>query len=128
MKLNDYVIAHANEGSSNDNFLRAFGQDEVFFSIEEPSPQLKDGPLETSPGAQVKLQFAKLDIGATALFYASRSDHRLSERFAGMPLMKAAQMVCSIPEVEGLLLQSDADAWLVVRKEALRQLISQARA
>jgi hypothetical protein len=128
MKLNDYIIAHADQGNSDENFLLAFGQEEVFFSIAEPSPQLKDGSLKTSPDAEVRLQLAKLDVGPMALFYASNGDRRLSERFAGMPLMRAAQMVSSIPEVEGLLLQSDADAWLVVRKEALRQLVGQVRA
>jgi hypothetical protein len=34
----------------------------------------------------------------------------------------------SISEVEGLLIQSDADAWLVVRKEALLQLLGKLRA
>ncbi|XVJ69143.1 MAG: hypothetical protein HEQ39_05510 [Rhizobacter sp.] len=128
MKFNDYIIAHADKGVSDENFLRTFGQEEVFFSIDEPDTQLKDGPLEASPGADVRLQLAKLDIGPMALFYASRGDRRLSQRFAGMPLIRAAQMICATPEVEGLLIQSDADAWLVVRKDALHQVVGQIRA
>lgn len=127
MALNDFVIANANKAGT-ENFLRTCGTEEIFFSIPEPQQGLKDGPLTVSQGAKMGVPIVQLEIGPVALFYTSRDDERLAERFAGMPLMRAAEMICKQPGVEGMLLQSSEDAWLVVPQEALRQLLSEAKA
>lgn len=127
MTLNEYIIANADRGS-NASFLREFGSADVFFTIDTPHDQLKDGPLTASPNVELKLEFAKLDIGRMALFYASKQDVRLTERFAGMPLIRAAEMVCGMPDVDGILIQSDRDTWFVAPKDVLRITLGQVRA
>lgn len=126
MTLNEYIIANAHQGS-DERFLREYCSADLFFCIEGPVDQLKDGPLTASPDVEIRLQVAKLDIGRMAIFYASKGDARLSQRFAGMPLVRAAEMVCDMPEVDGMLIQSDGDAWLVARKDVLRNALGQMR-
>ena len=127
MTLNEYIIANAHCGSDA-SFLREYSSVEVFFSIDAPHHRLKDGPLTASPNIELELEFAKLDIGRMALFYTSKQDVRLAKRFAGMPLIRAAEMICDMPNVDGMLIQSDQDAWLVARKDLLRTTLGQVRA
>jgi len=124
--LNDYIVQNA--GLHNGNaFLRTFGAAEVFFSIESPDENLKDGPLLASPGVDLKMQIARLEFGPVAVFYTSNKDARLLDRFGGIPLIRAAEMVVSMPDVAGMLIQSDQDAWFVVDRNALRQVAGSVR-
>lgn len=124
--LNDYIIQNAGRGDGNE-FLRKFGATEVFFSIESPDENLKDGPLLTSPDVDLKMQTAQLEIGRVAVFYTTKFDARLLQRFGGLPLIKAAEMVSNLSEIEGMLIQSDSDAWFVADKQALKQVVGQVR-
>jgi hypothetical protein len=124
--LNEYIIQNAGRGN-DDEFLRTFGATEVFFSIQSPDEKLEDGPLLTSPDVELRMQTAQLSIGQVALFYTTQSDVRLSQRFGGLPLIKAAEMVCNLSAINGMLIQSDSDAWFVADKQALKHVIGQAR-
>jgi hypothetical protein len=126
MTLNEYIVENAGRGA-DESFLRRFNSAEVFFALDSAAIEAPDGPMSASSGTEIKLQIAKLDIGRMGLFYASKDDARLGEKFAGMPLIRAAQMVCDLSSVDGMLLQSDGDAWFVARKEALREVIGQVR-
>lgn len=126
MTLNEYIIENADRGG-DEGFVRRFSNSEVFFSVDAAAIGASEGPVNVPPGMGLRLQIAKLDIGRMGLFYASRDDARLGEKFAGMPLIRAAQMVCDLPDVDGILIQSDGDAWFVARKEALREVIGQVR-
>jgi hypothetical protein len=125
--LNEYIIANADRGG-DEGFLRQFGSTELFFSIDVPNDQLKDGPLTMSSNVELNLQLAKLDIGRMALFYASKQDTRLSKRFAGIPLIRAAEIVCNARDLDGMLIQSDGDAWFVAKKDTLRNITGMRRA
>lgn len=127
MNLNDYIIVNADRGG-DEQFLQMFAATDVFLSLVDPSDQLKDGPATASPGVEMKMQLVRLDIGRMALFYTSKKDARLSKRFAGLPLLRAAEMVCRMPEADGMLIQSDQDAWFVATKDALRAVVGRARA
>ncbi len=124
--LNDYIIQNAGRGDG-DEFLQKFGATEVFFSIESADQNLKDGPLLTSPDVDLKMQTAQLEIGRVAVFYTTKSDARLLQRFGGLPLIKAAEMVSNISEIEGMLIQSDSDAWFVADKQALKHVVGRVR-
>lgn len=123
MTLNEYIIAHADQGGDAD-FLRSFGAVEVFFSIDAPGGQWKEGPLVVSADANLRMPVVKLGSDRMVLFYASKQDARLSEPFAGMPLMRAVEMVCSLSDADGMLIQSDTEAWVAVRKEVLRDVFA----
>ncbi|MES2534840.1 MAG: hypothetical protein V4632_03115 [Pseudomonadota bacterium] len=126
MTLNEYIIQNAGRGN-DDEFLRRFGLTEVFFAIDTPSENLKDGPLAESPDVALQMQTARLEIGNMALFYTTRNDVRLSQRFGGLPLIKAAEMICDLPGVEGMLIQSDGDAWFAADKQTLKHVLGQVR-
>lgn len=124
--LNDYIIQNAGRGGG-DEFLRKFGATEVFFSIESPDENLKDGPLLTSPEVDLKMQTAQTVIGRVAVFYTTKSDTRLFQRFGGLPLIKAAEMVSNLSEIDGMLIQSDSDAWFVADQPALKHVVGRVR-
>lgn len=126
MTLNDYIIQNAGRGGGGE-FLKEFGSTEIFFSIETSSEQLKDGPLVDSPDVELQIQTAKLEIGPMALFYASKDDPRLAKRFGGIPLLRAAVLVCSMQDVKGMLIQSDRDAWFAADVQALKSVLGQVR-
>lgn len=119
MTLNEYVRLNADRPANSVDFLTAYANDEVFFSIDA-SQQLARGSLVTSQTDELKIRTAKLPDGEMALFYTSKSDDRLTEPFGGMPLHRAAEMVLGLPVLSGILVQSDGSAWLAVRKEALQ--------
>ena len=122
MTLNEFIIQNAERGGDGE-FLRRFGSTEIFFSIEAPSENLKGGPLTSSPDVVLKMQMARLEIGNFALFYSSKNDARLSGKFGGMPLAKAVEMVCDLPGVDGMLIQSDGDAWFAADKQTISRLL-----
>lgn len=124
--LNEYIIQTAGRGEG-DEFLRQFGATEVFFSIQAPSEDLKDGPLVTSPQAVLQMQVAHVGSSRMALFYTARNDPRLSQRFGGLSLIKAAEMISDMSGVDGILIQSDSDAWFAADKIAIKQAIGQRR-
>ena len=123
MPLNEYIIANA--GKINDaSCLSRFDASEVYFSFDS-SDDLKGGPLDVSANIALKIRTANINIGYMALFYTSKNDSRLSNRFAGMPLIRAIEMVCNMPEVDGILIQSDGDAWFAVPKDTLMAFLNQ---
>lgn len=127
MKLNDAVIDTQN-WQRDANILETFLDSEIFFKITSATPQLQNGPTTVAPGQEIKLQTAKLPDGPMALFYTTKDHPKLREGFAGLPLRAAINMVLKTPGVNGMLLQSDKDAWVVVMKEALVKLRIQSSA
>jgi hypothetical protein len=125
--LNECIVQHADNGSDA-MFLRQFAQVEVYLPIESYSGCLKDGPLTVSPGSILRSRTVQLEnAGCMILCYTHKKDARLfnaglSDKFGGMSLIKVAEMVCKAAEVDGLLIQSDGDAWFGANKLSLRQI------
>lgn len=126
MTLNEYIIENASRGA-DDSFFRRFNKAEVFFSLDLSTAAMTDGPMHMPADTGFRLQIAKLDIGRMGVFYTSKDDTRLGKKFAGLPLIRAAQIVCDSADIDGILLQGDGDAWFVARKEVLREVIGQVR-
>jgi hypothetical protein len=112
--LSDYIISHANSTEGSD-FLLNFLKTELFFSIPETSTGAAD--------SQMRIVIAKVELGKMAVFYTNRQDARLSNEFGGLPLVKAIEMVLKMPEADGLIIQSDDEAWFGADKNALKRLI-----
>ena len=125
MTLNEYIIK-AGHGA-DESFLRRFNTAEVFFPLDLSATAMPDGPVRMPSDTKLRLQIAKLDVGRMGVFYASKDDVRLGRKFAGMPLIKAVQTVCDSADMDGILLQSNDDAWFAARKETLREAMGQAR-
>jgi hypothetical protein len=123
MTLNDYIIENVDK-LTEENFIRNFANSEVFFPLTGHAAGLPVGDVLVGSDDQIRLQLADFDAGVMVVFYASKTDSRISgRRFAGMPLINAASMVCELPEVDGILLQSDSTAWIAVLKEELREIV-----
>jgi hypothetical protein len=103
--------------------LHEFDQTEVFFTILESNKPLPNGPMRASEDTSLRIQTADLDIGKMLIFYTKKSDHRLSKKFGGMPLNRALKMVQEMNDVDGLLLQSDEDAWFAADKQAVNNVL-----
>jgi hypothetical protein len=123
MTLNDYIIIADAQQDGAEKHLCKFGSTELYFSVDAPAIQAYDGTLTVTPGTEARIPVVSVDIGRVVLFFTSRQDARLRGRIAGMPLVEAAAMVCKMPDVDGVLIQSDAAAWIAVNKEAVRRLI-----
>ena len=121
MTLNEYIIA-VGDGHQDDgeNFLRDFGSTEVFFSIDTYGIQVEDGPITVSSDVPMRMPFTNLNGQRLVPFFTSKQDFRLRERFAGMPLIRAIEMVCKLAdEADGMLIQSDQSAWIAFHQETL---------
>lgn len=119
MDLNSYIVENTEKNGSI-SFLKKFGDTEVFFGIDDPATSLKDGPMSAPTGFQLQILTANLGIGRMALFFTDKTDKRLPNRFGGMPLLKAAEMVCDLPDVDGILIQSNQAAWFAADKRSLK--------
>jgi hypothetical protein len=122
MTLNRYLIENAGKVQDS-SFLQEFDQTEVFFTILESNKPLPNGPMRASEDTSLRIQTADLDIGKMVIFYTNKSDHRLSKKFGGMPLNRALKMVQEMRDVDGILLQSDEDAWFSADKQAINNVI-----
>lgn len=122
MPLNDYIID--NVGKVTDaGFIRDFIDTEVYFGVADPAHEFPDGDFIVGHDDEIRLQLADFDGVRMGVFYASKEDSRLGQRFAGMPLIRAAIMICDAPGIDGILLQSESTAWIAVPEEELREAI-----
>jgi hypothetical protein len=123
MPLNKYIIENASKdlGSS---FLRDFDDVEIYFSIMESNKPLSKGPMRVTDDVQLRLQIANLDIGRMAIFYTNKTDSRLTKKFGGMPLYRALKMIHELPDVDGILIQSDQDAWFALDKYGINKALN----
>ncbi|MBX3712652.1 MAG: hypothetical protein KF800_11875 [Lysobacter sp.] len=123
MTLNDYIIESVDSFTDRD-FMRGFAGAEVYFPLIGRAAELPVGDRLIGSDDQIKLQLADFDGGVMAVFYTSKSDPRISDkRFAGLPLMEAVSVVCDLPEIDGIILQSDSTAWVIVSKDELLKLV-----
>lgn len=122
MTLNRYIIENAGKVQDS-RFLQEFDQTEVFFTISESNKPLPNGPMRASEDTSLRIQTADLDIGKMVIFYTNKLDHRLSKKFGGMPLNRALKMVQEMRDVDGILLQSDEDAWFSADKQAINNAL-----
>jgi hypothetical protein len=122
MTLNRYLIENAGKVQDS-SFLQEFDQTEVFFTILESNKPLPNGPMRASEDTSLRIQTADLDIGKMVIFYTNKSDHRLSKKFGGIPLYRALKMVQEMNDVDGILLQSDEEAWFSADKQAINNVL-----
>ena len=122
MTLNRYIIENAGKVQDS-SFLQEFDQAEVFFTILESNKPLPNGPMRASEDTSLRIQTADLDIGKMVVFYTNKSDHRLSNKFGGIPLYRALRMVQEMSDVDGILLQSDEEAWFSADKQAINNAL-----
>jgi hypothetical protein len=122
MTLNRYIIENADKVQDS-SFLQEFDQTEVFFTILESNKPLPNGPMQASKDTSLRIQTADLDIGKMVIYYTNKSDDRLSKKFGGMPLNRALKMVQEMRDVDGILLQSDEDAWFSADKQAINNVL-----
>ncbi|MBI5656094.1 MAG: hypothetical protein HZC44_04415, partial [Geobacter sp.] len=120
MPLNTYIIENASK-DMNSSFLQKFADVEIYFSIMESNKPLNNGPVQASGDFQLRLQTANLNIGRMAIFYTTKTDSRLTQKFAGMPLKRALKMVDELSDIDGILIQSDQEAWFAIDKRAIKK-------
>ena len=59
------------------------------------------------------------------IFYTTKENARLEKgTIGGVPLIAAMEMVLGVPTINGILLQSDKDAWISIKKEELLNLLT----
>lgn len=126
MSIDAYIIAKAHRKIHID-LVRRFNDVEVYFAMGEDSEMMSREVVSLPSGNQMRLQTANFGESRMGLFYASEDDARLGPRFAGMPLIGAARVVCNSRDIDGLLLQSSADAWVCFLKQELREVVGQER-
>lgn len=120
MNLDDYIAASIGTSIPND-FLVEYKDLEIYFPLG--NSELEDGSVHLPPGDGLEVKIVEGDGLKLMLFYALRQDQRLGKKFAGIPLCRAAQLVVEFQGVDGMLLQSSGDAWIVVKKEALMEIV-----
>jgi hypothetical protein len=114
--LSDYIISHA-DSNENSDFLLDFRDVELYFSMPPQSNE------ESSYAqSQLRIMIAEAALGKMAFFYTNKADSRLSDNFGGLPLLKAIEMVLKMPEADGLIIQSNDEAWFGADKNALKRL------
>ena len=126
MDLNEYIVQNAGR-EIDEGFIRRFSESEVFFTLDAALPRNLQTTSTVPAGQPLVMQTANFNFGKMGLFYTTREDSRLGSQFAGIALIKAARMVCDSVDVDGILLQSSVDAWVVVQKKKLREVIGQVR-
>ncbi len=121
--LNVVIIEDAKRATDG-SFLRSFANVEIYFPIIASNKPLHTGPVQASGNLQLRLQIANLDIGRMAIFYTSKADSRLTHKFAGMPLKRALKMIDELSDVDGLLIQSDQEAWFAIDKQGIKKTLN----
>lgn len=117
MNLNEYIVQNAGL-EIDEGFIRRFSDSEVFFTLDVVKTQDSQITSAAQVGQPLVMQTANFNSGKMGLCYATAEDSRLGSKFAGIHLIKAARMVCDSVDVDGILVQSSVDAWVVVQKKS----------
>ena len=127
MNLNSKIISTEN-WSNDSSFLREFLQEEVFFELDRNFDSLPDGTVITSNEHDIRMQFVRVENSSFSLFYTTKENPKLTKgKIGGVPMIAAIEMVLGVPEIDGLLIQSDASAWVAVKKGGLEDLLKSIR-
>ena len=121
--LNVVIIEDAKRATDG-LFLRRFADVKIYFPIIASNKPLLAVPFQASGNLQLRLQIANLDIGRMAIFYTTKNDSRLTHKFAGMPLKRALKMIDELSDVDGLLIQSDQEAWFAIDKRGIKKALN----
>lgn len=121
MNLNDAVMDEQN-WKKNATILEKFLDHEVFFQLIDAPASLRDGKQVASQDFEMRVQFVTIESEPLAVFYTTKENRLLKPRIAGVPLHAAIGMVLRNATLNGLLLQSDKEEWVVVKKDALAVL------
>jgi hypothetical protein len=120
--FNEFIKAVAGH-QNNDDFLSEFAEAELYFSIVSEHQGLTDGPLTTSLETALKIRAVNLEGMKMALFFTIKTDRRLSMPFGGMKLSNAVKMVLKMSDIDGMLVQSDTEAWIAAENKALENAV-----
>jgi hypothetical protein len=108
---------------NNEDFLSDFAETELYFSIVSEHKNIPVGPLTTNLETSIKIRAVNLEGLKMALFFTSKGDSRLSSPFGGIKLTNAVKMVLKMPDIDGMLVQSDAEAWIAAENKALENAV-----
>ena len=96
--------------------LDQFAGDRVFFNVANPPPISKGGSQPATPGSSITIPVTQTSHGSVVVFYTTSTDSRLGKPFAGVMLEEAVQIVHSMKNVDGLVLQSSRESALAIGK------------
>lgn len=96
--------------------LDQFARERVFFNVENPPPISKGGSQSATPGSSITIPVTQTSRGPIVVFYTTSTDSRLGKPFAGVMLEEAVQIVYSMKNVDGLVLQSSREPALAIGK------------
>ncbi len=122
MNLNDVVIS-TKDWSNSVHVIENFFDSEVFFELDKKFDSMGGQIVEASENDEIQMQYVTVQDSNFSLFYTTKENPRLTAgSIGGVPLIAAIEMVLDVPEVDGLLLQSDADRWVAIKKTELTNL------
>ena len=96
--------------------LKPFLGERVFFNVLDAPAAPAGGSRQAVPGSTITIPFTPTPMGAVVIFYTTATDKRLGKPFAGMLLAEAIEIVGTMADVKGLLLQSSKEPALMVGK------------
>jgi hypothetical protein len=74
-----------------------------------------------------RMQSTHLTDGRMALYYTTKSNVRLSRRFAGLSLIKATEMISDLTEFDGMVIQGNEGVWFAADKRKLAKILGHVR-
>lgn len=123
MNLNDVIVTTKN-WSNCAHLLKKFLNDEIFFELDSKFEAFQNKTVVASENLEIRMQFVTVQNSNFSLFYTTKENFNLKKgSIGGVPLIAAIEMILKVPEVDGLLLQSDSNAWVAVKKQELENLL-----
>jgi len=115
MNLESFILANYQAEVSIAD-LDQFAGDRVFFNVVNPPPISKWGRQPATPGSSITIPVTQTSQGSVVVFYTTSTDSRLGKPFAGVMLEEAVQIVHSMKNVDGLVLQGSRESALAIGK------------
>ncbi len=113
------IIEQASKRKSDDDynllFDRVKGQ-ELFFNL-----------LNENDSNNNNLQVPMVSVGENlkaVVFFVSKNDKRLSDKYAGIVWERGLEMVLKMPNAKGIVIQSSSDAWVAVSRKIIEKLLN----
>jgi hypothetical protein len=117
----DVIIEQASSSKSDEDyqsFFNSIRRKELFFNLSN-SDEIKNSNDE------IKVPTVSVGENLNAVvFYTSPSDGRLGDKYAGIVWEKGLEMVSKMPSANGVIIQSESDAWIAIEKNKIEELLS----
>ncbi len=122
MNLVEYIAQPPTHGETG-SALQTFLNEEVYFKRPPFASVTPGQPINPDTAANWTLEAKHIGDSVILVFYTSKTNPRLGNEFAGLPLRECLELTFEFPGVDGIALVNQNMSWKTFLKESIEKAL-----